>query len=691
MKDKKIITILTIFTIIFTFFGSTLAYWNWTTNEAEKTNVTFTVKRNYSCAADGGGNISSTDNLLAPADCLNTTYAIKRTVTVTPTINSSGLSISMDLWLNIEDIGEGLSESENFRYALTESASSCTTNPLVSGTFNGKTDGDKVYLLKNQIYTSSSPKTYYLYIWLDKEEISTATMNQTFTLTLGGTCSDISTPEKPVLDDGMIPVTISDTGTVTTISENDSNWYDYENKKWANVVLVNQNATTGVSDSKSRDYYLNNDGVTVSKNDILAYYVWIPRYRYYIPVSSSCSNITNPNYEEHSSCYGFTTEAKAILVSTWLDLVQSEFGLADYTEALATKDIENGITTGMVTVNINGTETPYVTIQELQLILKMQLGIELETEFKPENELIEQSIDITFESGTEAMTNLGLERTHPAFWWDHNNNSTMDVGETLSGIWVGKFEPSLTNDNVTILPDVAPLVSQNVSTQFASSQTLSASNNIYGLSNSSTNAHMLKNSEWGAVAYLSHSQYGIDREIRINNYYDSDNDIYKTGCGASTPDAEAVAECQIAYGTPSSETFTYPQSTTGNISGIFDINGGTFEYVMGNYGNTLGSSGFTEMPAKKYYDLYSSSQFTGDYTTNINLCTLDTCGGHALNETKGWHGDFSHFVDSDGPWFGRGGDAEGGSIDGAFAAVFVDGSAGSNFSWRSALVVGFGA
>ena len=43
------------------------------------------------------------------------------------------------------------------------------------------------------------------------------------------------------------------------------------------------------------------------------------------------------------------------------------------------------------------------------------------------------------------------------------------------------------------------------------------SNNIYGLKSNSTDSHLIKNSEWGAVAYLGQSQYGLyNKNIRIN-------------------------------------------------------------------------------------------------------------------------------------------------------------------------------
>ena len=312
MKDKKIITILTIFTLIFTFFGGTLAYWNWSTNTAEKTNVTFTVARDFSCAADGGGNISSTDNMLAPADCLNTNYAIQRTVTVTPTINRSGLTVYMDLWLNIEDIGEGLTNSDYFMYALTESPTSCVSNPKASGTFKGKVAEDRIKLLNQEPYTTSGPRTYYLYIWLHKDETSTSTMNQSFNLTLGGQCSDTLTTSSsgytesilngtdPVLEPGMIPVTMSDTGAVTSANTSQA-WYSYQNKQWANAVLVN---------STVRSTYINTDGsingnLPIEEDDILAYYVWVPRYKYRIP-ELKCSDISSLTPTVYPDCYSYT-------------------------------------------------------------------------------------------------------------------------------------------------------------------------------------------------------------------------------------------------------------------------------------------------------------------------------------------------------------------------------------------------
>ena len=77
------------------------------------------------------------------------------------------------------------------------------------------------------------------------------------------------------------------------------------------------------------------------------------------------------------------------------------------------------------------------------------------------------------------------------------------------------------------------------------------------------------------------------------------------------------------------------------------MSGGAFEYVMGNFNQEVGRSGFTTLPPSKYYDNYTISSYTS--------CTTATCGGHALSETVGWYKDSANFVNSDFPWFFRGG------------------------------------
>ena len=191
-KNKRIITVLMILTIVFTITGGTLAYWAWRTTDAQKTNITFTITSDFSCSADGGGNITSGSVKLVPTVVSNTTTAnyIKREVKVNPTLNTVDKTIHMDLWLDIITLSSGLSNSVNFRYAFTTSSTSNTEGVVSSGNFYGKVANDKVILLRSKDYTSTTMETYYLWIWLDAAETDSATMNQNFNMKLGGECTD---------------------------------------------------------------------------------------------------------------------------------------------------------------------------------------------------------------------------------------------------------------------------------------------------------------------------------------------------------------------------------------------------------------------------------------------------------------------------------------------------------------------
>ena len=273
----------------------------------------------------------------------------------------------------------------------------------------------------------------------------------------------------------------------------------------------------------------------------------------------------------------------------------------------------------------------------------------------------EQEIEINLQNkydNKSSGTQVGEYLTHPAFTF----------GDTeLNGIWVGKFETTGTADSPTVKPNVASLRSQSTLEQFSTSQKFSS--DTYGIS-STSDSHMMKNSEWGAAAYLSHSKYGINSEIRLNN-----NSNFITGCGANTANASSSTNCEIVYGSVSE----YPQSTTGNILGIFDMSGGSWERVMGNYNDTIGSSGFSAMPDSKYYDKYTT-------TDMLTACSGGICYGQSLSETNNWYSDTNVFVSSSSSWLLRGGRY---IIDvgaGAFGYGDTSGGAVSSYGFRMVMV-----
>ena len=194
-KNKRIIIIVSITILILSIVGGTLAYWSWRTTDAQKTNITFTITSDFSCSADGGGNIEEGDANIIPT-YLKEEYAenyIKREITVSPKINSVDKTIYMDLWLDIKELGEGLSLSENFRYMLTTEGliNNITEDKIITmGNFNGKKAGDKIQLLNIKDYSATVTEKYYLFIWLGSEQVTSETMNQKFKLSLNGNCYD---------------------------------------------------------------------------------------------------------------------------------------------------------------------------------------------------------------------------------------------------------------------------------------------------------------------------------------------------------------------------------------------------------------------------------------------------------------------------------------------------------------------
>ncbi len=288
--------------------------------------------------------------------------------------------------------------------------------------------------------------------------------------------------------------------------------------------------------------------------------------------------------------------------------------------------------------------------------------------------------------------------THPAF--------TLDTTE-LDGLWVGKYETTGTITAPTIKPDLQSIRVQTVKAMYDSVKTYIQSNATFGFTNDN-DAHMIKNMEWGAITYLYYSSYGKygnssydsnNKEIYLNN-----SSTYITGRSMGTYGGNGIkttlqdgtnlyeyaptgyftydGKCAVINGVLPSpcdtgavgtsltdKTLAYGASTTGNIYGVYDMSGGTWEHVMGNYNSVLGSSGFATLPDAKYYDLYTSTTgYHGDATN--------------ADGTNGWYDDYTNFITDVQPWFVRGGHAIYGSRSGIFAYSLDTGAASSYATFR---------
>ncbi len=141
-----------------------------------------------------------------------------------------------------------------------------------------------------------------------------------------------------------------------------------------------------------------------------------------------------------------------------------------------------------------------------------------------------QTIDVIFENKeTPASKNetKGTWLTHPAF-------TAFDT----NGIWVGKFETGYKDAADKNAAQVNP---ENEQAAITESKNIIIKPNVYSWRGiqvakayvvsynyeRNLDSHMMKNTEWGAVAYLSQSIYGSRQKVRINN-----NSAYLTGYAA---------------------------------------------------------------------------------------------------------------------------------------------------------------
>ena len=439
-----------------------------------------------------------------------------------------------------------------------------------------------------------------------------------------------SYPNEPRIVDGLVPVVYQETCSdssktyteggcwVVADSTNANNsWYDYDNQKWANAVLVS-------STNRSTYKAANAKGTVITQSDILAYYVWIPRFKYKVWNITKTAAETSHQYPDGTSARDNGIDIK------W----------------------ESGTgTTGTVTCNYDFTKEATDTVRV-----------------------------------EECTGNNGDYYTHPAFFVDTNQNSIHDTGEQeLTGFWMGKYElgsevgTASTSDstygggeNATYTPRVLPNISSWRYNYIPNWDTvvknMTVSSNIYGLSSSQINSHLITNQEWGAVSYLANSKYGrcasgTCEKVQRNSFGETSKYTTRTGCG---PTADGNTSTYNTTCNQYTSTLGNKSSTTGNVYGVYDLNGGAYEYVMGNMSSSSNPTTFV-LNLKSFYGTFSATPtyINGyDYGTDyqgqiaVNRAHLGDATGEVMigtGSTSAWNSANSDFVDSSYPWFVRGG------------------------------------
>ena len=245
---------------------------------------------------------------------------------------------------------------------------------------------------------------------------------------------------------------------------------------------------------------------------------------------------------------------------------------------------------------------------------------------------------------------------HPAF--TANAETGGGFGE-LPGIWVGKFEATGTYSSgnasrVSVKPGLKSLRNMAINDQYKAGK-----NATYGES-TNLNSHMMKNSEWGLTVYLAHSKYGTNKKKVEQNK----SSAFYTG-GTNT-----VEEIYTTNKT---------QSTTHNATGVYDLNGGAYEYVasyvnnknvnLETYGGKIagdiyGATEEEQSTSTKYKTVYYSSMNDIDIKEDYLIAGNKNKGDAVYeissstyngNNSGSWFNACASFPNGSYPFFVRGG------------------------------------
>ena len=443
----------------------------------------------------------------------------------------------------------------------------------------------------------------------------------------------------PVLSSGMIPVKYdTEKENWVICSSTDKDWYNYstDKKQWANVMLSDGKYYASGADVDTTNKTLATAGTEVAEEDLGSMFVWIPRYAY--KITSGYHSNTNGGMD-----------------------VKFLIGRTDKTIDNSTVVEYNSETTNNYTQFPDG----YVV--------------------------------------------------HPAF--ENGESTGYQNGEWKSeilGIWVAKFQAGIkttendTSQKVTTVSNYYYPIFKGrkfaynyvtASQCYDLSLSLDDSGNPYGLT-SSANSHLMKSSEWGAVAYLSISQYGYSdgsssnekakNNLSIVNYSNvsaspvsnPNNSSWKITSitGYSAP-AGKTAQNVMTYSNASDLTDSITgsngtsyawnnvsggsdtgegtkSSTTGNIYGIYDMGGCLADYTasyinaVGNgnlttYGKSFANGTSTYLATAYPYQTDSSITYPTDYKDfNSAYPGFGKVFGDALWETSSGTG-------SGKAWFGQ--------------------------------------
>ncbi len=444
---------------------------------------------------------------------------------------------------------------------------------------------------------------------------------------------------------GSIPVIHN--GSNWVIADKNSDWYDYREdvRQWANVFTF---------DNDMRDEYLSKPAGTVItdeqiENDVIGMFVYVPRYAYqitsYLHAGGNVEGdidivfINKQNQDCDGKVYSeeyptTTLDGKDPSVAGTKEDKMNDFVVHPaFTDNIANGGWEHDLD-GIWIAKFEASSSTTELVKD------------------------ESTDTVVVEGEGRISTNIGSN-----CGWSKNVNDETEF--------------------VVVRPNVTSWRNIDVRSIINKSRDVAL---IHGLVDSTS--HQMKNSEWGAVAYLTHSKYGNTN--LYTNFYCEGDDYWTsvTGMSGAVPENDVdnnrikTAKTYMEDGSikityknigerifyPYNHLDGYHASSTDNIYGIYDLAGGACDCV----------AGYTSTPYEDayIYDYERNKYSTGYSAKNFGDAIYETSRG-STGGGESWNNDWSAFS---GGLLLRGDDA----CSTVYAGVF--GYVVANQTWN---IVGF--
>ena len=375
--------------------------------------------------------------------------------------------------------------------------------------------------------------------------------------------SEYDKVNKPSLKTGMTPIYFEENSTTKmydakTTTVGDSKWYDYDAKHWANAQTK--------------------DG---------SMWVWVPRFAYKVNSDTKTFNVV---FLIGKTDYYYESEGK---------IKKAARATTDYTPDTSNEYTVHPAFTNESSIGFanGGWDSELTGIW----VAKFEAGFATSNGNSTPN--IKSTVKYTQGSVWAAYAESKVTEQTGKFDGSIKARNWLDgeYGNTETKISYPSFQGTSYSMNYV-----------NNKEAFALCSVLNENNNVYGLS-SDTDSHLMKNSEWGAAAYLGKSKYGLNTDdIYINNvnmnsgaasgaiaddtkdgngkYVNPYLGVYAiTGVESSRNASDgsvlisSIEQVNDADKRKSANIKVWNEvgggksSTTGNVYGIFDMSGGEWE------------------------------------------------------------------------------------------------------------------